>query len=228
MEGTALTKACRTSVLFGDTPPFLSELFERSEYPWEILPLIGEAVKELCKNGIPGYRLYCEGVLCGEGVRIHPHSQITAPCIIGAGCEIRPGAFIRGNVVIGEGCVIGNSTELKNCILLDRVQVPHYNYVGDSILGNGAHLGAGVICSNLRSDKAPVTVHGEREYETHLRKVGAFVGDGADVGCGSVLNPGTVIGKDSRVYPLTCLRGVYPEGVIVKDRDKWVRIKEEI
>lgn len=220
-----MTKACKTSLLFDSIPSFLSELFERSEYPWEILPLIKEAAERLIAEGIEGFLPYCDGVLCGEGVRIHPSAQITAPCIIGAGCEIRPGAYIRGSVICGEGCVIGNSTELKNCILLDRVQVPHYNYVGDSVLGNGAHLGAGAICSNLRSDKKSVVIHGEGEYETGLRKVGAFVGDGADVGCGCVLNPGTVIGKGSRVYPLTSLRGVYPSGVIVKSANNWKAIK---
>ncbi len=215
----------KTSELFECTVPFLKELFEKSIYPWEILPKIGDVIRGMVEKGIDGYKPYSEGVLCGEGVRIHPQTQISAPCIIGAGSEIRPGAFIRGSVIMGDGCVIGNSTELKNCILLSGVQVPHYNYVGDSILGNGSHMGAGSICSNLKSDKRAVTVRGECEYETHLRKVGAFLGDGADVGCGCVLNPGTVIGKGSRVYPLTSLRGVYPAGVIVKGTDKWERIR---
>ena len=216
----------KTKDLFDCTLPFLKELFEESQYPWDILSKIGELIKRLIAEGLDGYRLYSEGVLCADGVRIHPQSQISAPCIIGAGCEIRPGAFIRGNVIMGDGCVIGNSTELKNCILLCGVQVPHYNYVGDSILGNGAHMGAGSICSNLKSDKKAVVIRGESEYETHLRKVGAFLGDGADVGCGCVLNPGTVIGKGSRVYPLLSLRGVYPEKVIVKTTNRWERIRE--
>lgn len=216
----------KTSELFECTIPFLEELFEKSIYPWDILPKIGHVIKAIINNGIEGYKPYSEGVLCAEGVRIHPQTQISAPCIIGAGCEIRPGAFIRGNVIIGDGCVIGNSTELKNCILLKGVQVPHYNYVGDSILGNGSHMGAGSICSNLKSDKKAVVIHGENEYETCLRKVGAFLGDGADVGCSCVLNPGTVIGRGSRVYPLTSLRGVYPENVIVKASDKWERIRD--
>ena len=216
----------RTGELFECTVPFLKELFSESAYPWDILPKISDLIAFLTENGIDGYRPYSEGVLCAEGVRIHPQTQISAPCIIGAGCEIRPGAFIRGNVIIGDGCVIGNSTELKNCILLCGVQVPHYNYVGDSILGNSSHLGAGAVCSNLKSDKKPVVIHGKKEYKTNLRKVGSFLGDGADVGCSCVLNPGTGIGRGSRVYPLTSLRGVYPENVIVKASDKWERIRE--
>ena len=155
-------------------------------------------------------------MLIGKDVKIHESAVIEPPAIIGNGCEIRPGAYIRGNVITGDGCVIGNSSELKNCILLSRVQVPHYNYVGDSVLGNRAHMGAGSICSNLKSDKSNITVKGDRTYETGLRKFGAILGDGADIGCGSVLNPGTVIGKDTSVYPLTAVRGVIACGCIVK------------
>ena len=157
-----------------------------------------------------------DGILVGEHVRIHPAATIEPPAVIGAGTEIRPGAFLRGNVIIGENCVIGNSSELKNCILLDGVQVPHYNYVGDSILGNRAHMGAGSICSNLKSDGKPVVIHGDEEYATGLRKVGGILADGADIGCGCVLNPGTIIGKNTSVYPLTSVRGVIGEASIVK------------
>ncbi|MBQ7976177.1 MAG: UDP-N-acetylglucosamine pyrophosphorylase, partial [Clostridia bacterium] len=133
--------------------------------------------------------------------------------------------FIRGSVITGANCVIGNSSELKNCVLLDKVQVPHYNYVGDSILGNHSHMGAGSICSNLKSDGKPVVIHGDEEYKTGLRKIGAILADGADVGCGCVLNPGTIIGKNTSVYPLNALRGVFPSGCIVKSQNDIVKRK---
>ena len=191
-------------------------LFEKHQYPWEILPEIKNHIKELLKSGIEGFSEFSEGVLIGNNVKIHPSAVINSPAIIGNETEIRPGAFIRGNVITGSGCVIGNSTELKNCILLDGVQVPHYNYVGDSVLGNKAHLGAGTVCSNLKADGKEVVIHGKEEYFTNLRKVGGFLGDNADVGCGCVLNPGTVIGGNTNVYPLTSLRGVVPFCSIVK------------
>ncbi|MBE6757904.1 MAG: UDP-N-acetylglucosamine pyrophosphorylase [Ruminococcaceae bacterium] len=199
------------------------KLFEAAEYPWEMLPLIKEHIGMLLRDGIAGYTFYAEGVLVGEGVKIYPTATVEAPAVIGAGTEIRPGAFLRGNVITGENCVIGNSSELKNCILLDGVQVPHYNYVGDSVLGNRAHMGAGSICSNLKSDGRPVVIHGDTDYETGLRKIGGILADGADVGCGCVLNPGTVIGKNTSVYPLTALRGVFPEESIVKSVDNVVK-----
>ena len=165
----------------------------------------------------------CFGVLVGEGVKIAPTATIEGPTVIGAGTEIRPGAYIRGSVITGEKCVIGNSSELKNCVLLNTVQVPHYNYVGDSVLGNYAHMGAGSICSNLKSDGKNIVIHGDVEYETGLRKIGGILGDHADIGCGCVLNPGTVIGKNTSVYPLNSLRGVFPEGCIVKKIDDVVK-----
>ncbi len=213
----------KTADLYDCKNTYLLPLFQAAEYPWEILPRIKEHIQTLLCDGIPGYTLYAEGVLVGEGVKIYPTATIEPPAVIGAGCEIRPGAFLRGNVIMGEGCVIGNSSELKNCVLLDKVQVPHYNYVGDSVLGNRAHMGAGSICSNLKSDGRAVVIHGEREYETGLRKVGGILADGADVGCGCVLNPGTVIGKNTSVYPLTSLRGVFPEDSIVKSIDNVVK-----
>ena len=179
----------------------------------------------LIENGIDGYEEISEGVLVGKNVKIYPTAVIEAPAIIGEGTEIRPGAFIRGSVITGANCVIGNSTELKNCVMLDKVQVPHYNYVGDSVLGNHAHMGAGSICSNLKSDGKPVVIHGDTDYETGLRKIGGILADGADVGCGCVLNPGTVIGKNTSVYPLTSLRGVFPSDCIVKSADNIVKRK---
>lgn len=211
-----MNKLVKTKDLYGSFPDYLAPLFENSEYPWEMLPKIKEYAWSLAERGIEGYSSIAEGILVGKNVKIYPTSTIEPPAIIGSNSEVRPGAFIRGCVITGEGCVIGNSSELKNCILLDKVQIPHYNYVGDSILGNKAHTGAGTICSNLKSDGKPVTIHGELEYETGLRKIGGILADGADVGCGSVINPGTVIGKNTSVYPLTSLRGVYPADSIVK------------
>lgn len=212
-----LNKLVKTKELYASQPEYLVPLFEESEYPWEMLPKIKNYILSLIEKGIPGYTLIAEGVLVGENVKIYPTATIEGPTIIGSNTEVRPGAFIRGSVITGEGCVLGNSSELKNCILLDGVQIPHYNYVGDSVLGNKAHTGAGTICSNLKSDGKPIVIHGEVDYETGLRKIGGILADGADVGCGSVINPGTVIGKNTSVYPLTALRGVYPADCIVKD-----------
>ena len=211
-----------TRELYDCQTPYLKKLFDEAEYPWEMLPKIKDYIKSLIAEGLDGFTEYAEGVLVGENVKIYPNVTIEGPTIIGSGTEIRPGAFIRGSVITGENCVIGNSTELKNCVLLNKVQVPHYNYVGDSVLGNFAHMGAGSICSNLKSDGKPVVVHGERDYETGIRKIGGILADHADIGCGSVINPGTVIGKNTSVYPLTSLRGVYPEGCIVKETTKVV------
>lgn len=218
-----MNKPLKTNELFDCKTPYLKELFESCEYPWEMLPKIKDYVSQVVKKGLPGYTLFAEGVLVGENVKIYPNTTIEAPAVIGSGTEIRPGAFIRGSVITGENCVIGNSSELKNCILLDKVQVPHYNYVGDSVLGNRSHMGAGSICSNLKSDGKPVVIHGESDLETGLRKIGAILADGADIGCGCVLNPGTVIGKDTSVYPLNALRGVFPSGCIVKSMDNIVK-----
>ena len=212
-----MNKLVKTKDLYASQPDYLTELFESCEYPWEMLPKLKGYIQELIEKGIPGYTLYAEGVLVGENVKIYPTATIEGPTIIGSGTEVRPGAFIRGSVITGENCVMGNSSEFKNCVLLDKVQVPHYNYIGDSIMGNKAHTGAGTICSNLKSDGKAVVVHGEVDYETGLRKIGGILADGADVGCGSVINPGTVIGKNTSVYPLTALRGVYPADCIVKD-----------
>lgn len=215
----------KNSDLFADISPLFSPLFDDIEYPWELLPRIKDFILRLLSEGAEGYSLLFNGVLVGRDVKIAPTAVIEGTAVIGHGTVLRPGAYLRGGVLIGEGCVIGNSTELKNCLIMNRAQVPHYNYVGDSVLGRGAHMGAGAVCSNLKSDGKNVVIHGKRDYETGLRKVGAFLGDGADVGCGCVLSPGTVVGCGSSVYPLTHLRGVIPAGCIVKSPDNIVKRK---
>lgn len=222
-----MNKKVKTVELFRCTTDYLLPLFENAEFPWEMLPKIKEYIIALIDKGIEGYTKYSDNVLIGENVKIYPTATIEGPTIIGSGSEIRPGAFIRGSVITGKNCVIGNSSELKNCILLEKVQVPHYNYVGDSVLGNFAHMGAGSICSNLKTDGKPVVIHGDTEYVTGLRKIGGILGDYADIGCGCVLNPGTVIGKKTSVYPLNCLRGVFPEGYIVKSMNNIVKRIED-
>lgn len=215
----------KNSDLFADISTLFSPLFDDIEYPWELLPRIKDFILRLLSDGADGYSLLFDGVLVGRDVKIAPTAVIEGTAVIGHGTVLRPGAYLRGGVLIGEGCVIGNSTELKNCLIMNRAQVPHYNYVGDSVLGRGAHMGAGAVCSNLKSDGKNVVIHGKRDYETGLRKVGAFLGDGADVGCGCVLSPGTVVGCGSSVYPLTHLRGVIPAGCIVKSPDNIVKRK---
>ena len=195
---------------------FIDSLVFSKENPWEILKEIKNYVTSLTQKGVEGFTEIEPGVLVGKNVTIAKTATIIGPTIIGNNVEIRPGAYIRGSVIVGDECVVGNSSELKNCVLMRHAQVPHYNYVGDSIVGNYAHMGAGSILSNLRSDGKNIIIHGEEDYETGLRKIGAFLGDHADIGCGSVLNPGTVIGKYTQVYPLSMLRGVYKENSIVK------------
>lgn len=220
-----MNKKVKTNELFECNNTYIHELFKENEYPWDILPKIKEYIKHLIEQGIPGYTKLSDDVLIGKDVKIYPTATIEGPTIIGSGTEIRPGAFIRGSVITGENCVIGNSTEIKNSVLLDRVQVPHYNYVGDSILGNHSHMGAGSICSNLKSDGKNVVIHGDIDYETNLRKIGGILADNADIGCGCVLNPGTIIGKNTSVYPLTSLRGVIPSNCIVKSNKDIVERK---
>lgn len=223
-----MNKKVKTAELYDCRVPYLKELFESNEYPWEMLPKIKDLIASLLDSGIEGFTLLKDGVLVGENVKIAPTVTIDAPAIIGHNSELRPGAYIRGNVITGSGCVLGNSSEYKNCILLDNVQTPHYNYIGDSILGNKAHTGAGTICSNLKSDGKAVVIRGEENIETGLRKIGGILADGADVGCGCVINPGTVIGKNTSVYPLTSLRGVYPADSIVKSQTEIVPRKEKL
>lgn len=193
---------------------YLSQFF----YPWNALTGIRELILSLGKK-LPReeYMELSPGVWAHYTVVIAPTAHISGPCIIGPDTEIRHCAFIRGSALIGEHCVVGNSTELKNVILFDRVQVPHYNYVGDSILGYKAHLGAGAVTSNVKSDKSLVTVRGGGTIETGLKKMGAMIGDYAEVGCNAVLNPGTVLGRNSTVYPTSCVRGVIPGNSIYKN-----------
>ncbi len=221
----SVNEAVRTRDLFDCQVPYLAELFAQAEYPWEMLPEIKNHIQKLLEQGMEGFTLLKPGVLVGRDVVMADTVTIEAPAIIGHKTVLRPGAYIRGNVITGQGCVLGNSCEYKNCILLDGVQTPHYNYIGDSILGNRAHTGAGTVCSNLKADGKPVVIHGKEHIETGLRKIGGILGDGADVGCGCVLNPGTVIGKNTSVYPLTALRGVYPENAIVKGQKEVVERK---
>lgn len=209
----------KTNELFDSVPELLCDLFKDKEYPWEILPEIKRLILSL---DLKDYTEISDGVYVGKNVKISDKATIIPPAIIGDDTEIRPGAYLRGNVIIGKNCVIGNSTEIKNSILFDNVAAPHYNYIGDSIIGNYAHLGAGVILSNLKSDKSDITVKGVKSYPTCLRKMGSVIGDNAEIGCGCVLNPGTVIGKNSTVYPLISVRGVVPACSIVKSNTKTV------
>lgn len=218
-------KQVKTTELFNCNVPILKQLFEENEYPWQILAKIKDFINQTVVN-LSGYKEIEPGIFIGENVNIHKSAVIIPPAIIGANTEIRPNAYLRGYVLTGENCVIGNSSELKECILLDKVQVPHYNYVGNSILGNHAHMGAGSICSNLKADGKNVIIHTDIEYKTNLRKVGAFLGDNADIGCGCVLNPGTVVGKNSSIYPLTSVRGVIPPNMIVKSVTEIVERKQ--
>ncbi len=197
------------------------EYLEGFTYPWEALAGIGDLIIKLGKS-LPKdeYDNPSENVWIAKDANLYNKSAyIAGPCIVGHNTEVRPSAFIRGNALIGNDCVVGNSTELKNVILFDGVQVPHYNYVGDSILGYKAHMGAGSITSNVKADKLNVIVKGdEGEIETGRKKVGAMLGDRAEIGCNSVLNPGTIIGKDSNVYPTSSVRGVVPENSIYKEK----------
>ena len=187
------------------------------EYPWQALKGIKELILALGPTLGEDYTEVSPTVWVHKTAAVAPTAFLGAPCIIGAGTEVRHCAFIRGSALVGEGCVVGNSVELKNAILFDNVQVPHFNYVGDSILGYKSHMGAGSITSNVKSDKLPVVIHNEgEEIETGRKKVGAMLGDYVEVGCNSVLNPGTVIGRDASVYPTSCVRGVVPERCIYK------------
>lgn len=194
------------------------DVFEGVTYPWEVLPKIGEFIVKL-GNSLPEdkYEKKGENVWIAKSAKVFPSAYINGPAIIDEEAEVRHCAFIRGNAIVGKGAVVGNSTELKNVILFNKVQVPHYNYVGDSILGFKAHMGAGSITSNVKSDKTLVIVRaGQEQYETGLKKFGAMLGDNVEVGCNSVLNPGTIIGKQSNVYPTSMVRGFITANSIYK------------
>ena len=201
-----------------------TELFEGKTYPWEVLPEIKDFILKLGKTLDSDEYEYREGdIWIAKSAKIAPTACINGPAIIGKDTEVRHCAFIRGNAIVGEDCVVGNSTELKNVVLFNCVQVPHYNYVGDAVLGYKSHMGAGSICSNVKSDKQLVVVKdGEEKIETGLKKFGAMLGDHVEVGCGSVLNPGTVIGRNSNIYPLSPVRGCVPADSIYKSRTEIV------
>ena len=186
------------------------------QYPWEALKGIKDMIVSLGAALGEDYAEVIPQVWVHKTAKVAPTAYLGAPCIIGAGTEVRHCAFIRGSALVGENCVVGNSVELKNVILFDSVQTPHYNYVGDSILGYKAHMGAGSVTSNVKSDKTLVVIHGEEAVPTNLKKVGAMLGDFVEVGCNSVLNPGTVVGRNSNIYPLSCVRGVIPANSIYK------------
>ena len=193
-----------------------NKYLEGFSYPWEALKGIKDMIISLGENLGEAYTEVSPQVWVHNTAKVAPTAYLGAPCIIGANTEVRHCAFVRGSALVGENCVVGNSVELKNVILFDNVQTPHYNYVGDSILGYKSHMGAGSITSNVKSDKTLVVIHGETKMETGQKKVGAMLGDFVEVGCNSVLNPGTVVGRNSSVYPLSCVRGVVPANSIYK------------
>ncbi len=210
----------KTKDLYSFEHSLAGEYLKQYEYPWQALKGIGDLIKQLSRDLGDDYKELTPGVFVHETAKIFPSAYLNAPCIIGPNTEVRQCAFIRGNALVGADCVVGNSTELKNVILFDHVQVPHYNYVGDSILGYYSHMGAGSITSNVKSDKTLVVVKDKDEQiETGLKKFGAMLGDHVEVGCNSVLNPGTIIGKGTTIYPLSCVRHVIGEGMIFKDKD---------
>ncbi|MBQ1307127.1 MAG: UDP-N-acetylglucosamine pyrophosphorylase [Erysipelotrichaceae bacterium] len=214
----------KTEELFDLEHTLAKDYLKQYEHPWEALKGIKEMIVELGEKLDPNeYMEVSEHVWIHKDATVFPSAYIAPPCIIGAGTEVRHCAFIRGSALVGENCVVGNSCELKNVILFDHVQTPHYNYVGDSILGYYAHMGAGSITSNVKSDRKPVVVHGEEDVETGLKKFGAMIGDHVEVGCNSVLNPGSIIGRNSRVYPTSCVRGVVPADSIYKNTGKVVK-----
>ncbi len=212
MEGLSVNE------LFSLENTIARELFKGKKYPFEVLPEISGFIKELSKKlDKEIFEEIKPDVFAAKSAVIAPTASITGPCIIDEGAEIRHCAFIRGNAIVGKNCVVGNSTELKNVVLFDRVQVPHYNYVGDSVLGYRSHMGAGSITSNVKSDKTLVTVRTQQgRIETGLKKFGAILGDCVEVGCQSVLNPGTVIGENTNIYPLSSVRGYVPSNSIYK------------
>ena len=205
------------------------DIFDGVTYPWEVLPKIGSFIVELGKTlSEDEYEKRGENIWIAKSASVAPTAYINGPAIIGKDAEVRHCAFIRGNAIVGEGAVVGNSTELKNVILFNNVQVPHYNYVGDSVLGFKSHMGAGSITSNVKSDKKLVVVKTpDGMIETGMKKFGAMLGDEVEVGCGSVLNPGTVVGSHSNIYPLSSVRGYIPGGSIYKKQGEVVEKREE-
>lgn len=215
---------CKIKNLYNLNETIAKELFDGYEYPWEVLPNIKDFIIKLGKSlSIEEYDKISDNVWVAKTAKVAPTAFINGPAIIGKNAEVRHCAFIRGNAIVGENSVVGNSTELKNVVLFNNVQVPHYNYVGDSILGFKSHMGAGSITSNVKSDKKLVIVkNGEEKIETGLKKFGAMIGDNVEVGCGSILNPGSVIGRNTNIYPLSSVRGVIKENSIYKKQGEVV------
>lgn len=219
----------KTSELYSLEHTIAADLLSKTEYPWEALCRIGEFILYLGER-LPADEYYnpSENVWIAKTAKIAPSASINGPCIICAEAEVRHCAFIRGNAIVGRSCVVGNSCELKNCILFDNVQVPHFNYVGDSILGWRAHMGAGAVTSNVKNDKTLVKVNcAGSAIETGLKKFGAMIGDMVEIGCNSVINPGSIIGKNTWIYPLSCIRGVIPENSIYKNSGITVKKSEK-
>jgi NDP-sugar pyrophosphorylase family protein len=218
---------CKIENMYDLDQTMAAELFEGKTYPWEVLPEIGEFIKKLGETLDPEiYENKGENIWIAKSAKVWPTVSITGPCIIGENTEVRQCAFIRGNALVGNDCVVGNSTELKNVVLFNHVQVPHYNYVGDSVLGYYSHMGAGSITSNVKSDKTLVVVKDREsgeQIETGIKKFGAMLGNHVEVGCKSVLNPGTVICPDSNVYPTSSVRGVVAPHSIFKDAEHIVK-----
>ena len=215
---------CKISNLYNLDETIAKPLLEKYIYPWDVLPHIEEFILELGKSlNKDEYEQLGENVWIHKSAKVYKSAYIGENCIICEGAEVRHCAFIRKNAIIGKNAVVGNSTELKNVILFNNVQVPHYNYVGDSILGFKSHMGAGSITSNIKSDKKPIIIkNGKQKIETGMKKIGAMVGDNVEVGCGSVLNPGTIIGKNTNIYPLSSVRGVVKPNSIYKNKNEIV------
>ncbi len=218
---------CKINNLYNLEETIAKELLENLTYPWEALPKISDFIIKLGNTlDLNKYEKKDEDIWIAKNATIASTACIKGPAIIGENAEIRHCAFIRGKVIVGEGAVVGNSTELKNVILFNKVQVPHYNYVGDSILGYKSHMGAGSITSNVKSDKTLVVVkNGDIKIETGLKKFGAMIGDEVEVGCGSILNPGSVIGKNTNIYPLSSVRGVVHKNSIYKNQNEIINKK---
>jgi len=218
---------CKISKMYNLEETIAKDLFEGLTYPWEALPKISEFIVKLGESlDSEVYEKRGENIWVAKSAKVAPTAFLNGPLIIDEEAEIRHCAFVRGNAIVGKGCVVGNSTELKNVVLFNSVQVPHYNYVGDSILGYKSHMGAGSITSNVKSDKTLVVVKdGKEEIKTGLKKFGAMLGDYVEVGCNSVLNPGSVIGSHTNIYPLSMVRGVVPEHSIYKNKNEVVTME---
>ncbi|MDD6182100.1 MAG: UDP-N-acetylglucosamine pyrophosphorylase [Lachnospiraceae bacterium] len=218
---------CKISKMYNLEETIAKDLFEGLTYPWEALPKISEFIVKLGESlDSSVYEKRGENIWVAKSAKVAPTAFLNGPLIIDEEAEIRHCAFVRGNAIVGKGCVVGNSTELKNVVLFNSVQVPHYNYVGDSILGYKSHMGAGSITSNVKSDKTLVVVkNGKEEIKTGLKKFGAMLGDYVEVGCNSVLNPGSVIGSHTNIYPLSMVRGVVPERSIYKNKNEVVTME---